>query len=311
MKYPKVLQPSYLTRFNLKDKGLYYIEEKYDGSQFRFGIDKEGNRWFGSKGVTYSDERPPDKMFVKAVKLANEAMDRLFDYRNYNDCTDYSFFAEYLSKPKHNTLTYDRTPINNLVLFDVIEKGEYIEPIGVHSFSDVMELEPVKVFEQTTSFPTFNFIEPLLKEKSTLGDIEIEGVVVKNYDITMEINGEVRPLFYKYVRDDFKELNNEEWNKKPHKQPIESIISEILNKEAIFRKAIQHLEENGEAEGHMRDMQKLIPLVYEDLYEEYLPLIQEMLVKKFQKDIEKQAISGLAEFYKQHLYKKMESTLED
>lgn len=315
MKYPKILQPNILDKFNLKADGHFFVQEKYDGSQFRFGIDETGKYWFGSKGVTYTDKRPPEKMFIKAVQKATEALDRLKENTVKAYFHSITFFAEYIRRPKHNTLTYDHVPENNLVLFDVYDYRKnpagWLNPEDVTDYAKVLGIDHALTYVITSKFPPYTDIEKLLTEKSSLGGTQIEGVVIKNYDITLEINGEIRPLFYKYVRDDFKELNNAEWNSHPNKKSIESIVPEVLNKEAVFRKAVQHLEENGKAEGHMRDMQRLIPLVYEDLYEEYLPAIQEMLIKKFQKDIEREIVRGLPEYYKKYLYEKTERALNE
>ena len=305
MKYPKVVSRDVLNKFTLANNGLFYIEEKYDGSHFRFGIDKEGNRWFGSKEVTYSDVRLPDKMFVKAVEKANQALDILEKTEKIDNY--YIFFSEYIKSPKHNTLTYDREPRNNLVLFDIVKDGIFLEPNNVRHMASKMDIEPVSLREILDRFPTFDEAKSLINT-SSLGGTNMEGVVIKNYDIMLEINGQIRPLIYKIVRDDFKELNDKEWNKHSKDNDVINKIASALNKEAIFRKAVQHLNDSGQATGEMKDMVKLIPLVYKDLYEEYQPIIEDILFKHFQKDIEKTIIHGLPEYYKQILYNKVEST---
>lgn len=308
IKYPKVLQLQHLEGKDIKVDGVFYLEEKYDGSQFRFGQDKSGKRWFGSRSVTYSDERPPNTMFALAVQQANEAMDRIKTLLDGN--TETYFYAEYIAKPKHNTLTYARTPRNNLVLFDVISDGSYQLPEVVNQYAELMQLEPVYVFTSMDKYPQYKSIEFYLNSHSSLQGTTVEGVVIKNYHIHIaDMNGELRPLFSKYVRPSFKEMNNKEWKTKPGKRPVIDEVMDIFNKDAIFQKAVQHLNESGEAEHHMRDMQKLIPLVYQDLYEEYMPAIQELIVKRYEHDIQRAIISGLPEFYKKYLYSQMESTI--
>ena len=86
--------------------GVVVVEEKVDGSQFSFGRFWEGNDLnlrCRSKGATLN-VNAPDKMFARAVETAQElALTPGWTYR-----------AEYLAKPKHNALAYDRTPTNSL-----------------------------------------------------------------------------------------------------------------------------------------------------------------------------------------------------
>ena len=119
-KYCKILQ---LGDNAIKDifEGSWVVEEKIDGSNFRFGIDKNNNRFFGSKEVNYSEERPVDKMFVNAVKNASECLDLAVEKirEKYPD-QEIEFFTEYLSSIQQNSLTYSTVPEKNLVLLDVI-----------------------------------------------------------------------------------------------------------------------------------------------------------------------------------------------
>lgn len=304
VKYPKIIAEKYLSEFDLTPKGFFYVEEKYDGSQFRFGVE-HGKRWFGSKSVTFSDMQPSNKSFAKAVENANKGLDKI----ELDEKKDYVFFGEYLEKPKHNTLTYDRVPLNNIVLFDILIDNKYQVPDDVIATASAMELEPVSLIKRFRVFPPYKEITQLIKRVSTLGGSEIEGAVIKNYDILIEVNGSIRPLLYKIVRDDFKELNNKEWNKQPKTSNALDAIEKTFNKEAIFRKAVQHLNDDGEATGELKDIGKLIPLVYEDLEKEYMPVVKEILYKHFEKDIQRTLVRGLPEYYKEYLYKKMESAI--
>lgn len=310
MRYPKVLHEDIISKAGLtRAKGKFVIQEKYDGSQFRFGI-KDGKRWFGSKSVDFTDVRPVDKMFKLAVEKANEAIDT-FEKTRGKINSDITFFAEYISKPKHNTLTYDHVPTNHFVLFDVFFNtlNCWGFPEEVIKYAESLNVDYARKFMEISNFPTLDIVNNLLINTSSLGGTTIEGVVIKNYSILVEINGQARPLFYKYVRNEFKELNNKEWNNHPDKQSVANVVTDTVNREAVFRKAVQHLEESGNALGDMKDMKELISSVYDDLEQEYKDAIAEKLYRKFEKDIKNQIVHGLPEYYKEYLFKKMEQTL--
>jgi hypothetical protein len=92
------------------------ITEKIDGSQFVFGL-IDGKIYMRSKG---KEQYPtcPDKMFKEACAFAWSLESKL-----PNNMT---FFCEYMNKPKHNALAYDRIPKNYLALFGVADKNGFI-----------------------------------------------------------------------------------------------------------------------------------------------------------------------------------------
>ncbi|MGC8605919.1 MAG: RNA ligase family protein, partial [Desulfomonilaceae bacterium] len=108
-----------MARIDLRS-GKYYIEEKVDGSQFRFGI-VGGAMAFGSHNIDYNGYTT-DKMFTEAITRA-EAM-----LKNIQVKGDTVFFAEYLQKPHHNALHYARVPQNSFYLFDVMVDGAFVSP---------------------------------------------------------------------------------------------------------------------------------------------------------------------------------------
>jgi len=100
-------------------EGNVTVQEKVDGSQISFGryptlIEKgvvmESTLKIRSKGAEILIEAP-DKMFslaVAEIKAIAEALVPGWTYR-----------GEYLAKPKHNTLVYDRVPRKHIILFDI------------------------------------------------------------------------------------------------------------------------------------------------------------------------------------------------
>lgn len=98
-------------------KGPVVVEEKVDGSQFSFGI-RNGQIHCRSKGVAINVDAP-DSMFAKAVAVVRELAPMLHDGWTYR--------GEYLQKPKHNALAYDRIPYRHIILFDVDTIDEMAE----------------------------------------------------------------------------------------------------------------------------------------------------------------------------------------
>ena len=85
------------------------VEEKIDGSQFSFG--KFGNEIkIRSKGKEM-DAEFPEKMFQLGVDTVKRLFEQLHDGWTYR--------GEFLAKPKHNVLAYDRVPTNNIIIFDI------------------------------------------------------------------------------------------------------------------------------------------------------------------------------------------------
>ena len=84
------------------------VEEKVDGSQFSFGLFErvavcdephETVLLCRSKGAQLNLVAP-EKMFIRAVDVVKELPLH----------TGWTYRAEYLAKPKHNALAYDRVP---------------------------------------------------------------------------------------------------------------------------------------------------------------------------------------------------------
>jgi len=96
------------------------IEEKIDGSQFSFGV-VDGELKMRSKGAEIfltSDGGNTSKMFTQAVATSMDLFNKGLLHPAY------IYRCEYLIKPKHNVLCYDRVPAKNLIIFDIDYIGE-------------------------------------------------------------------------------------------------------------------------------------------------------------------------------------------
>ena len=301
-KYPKVLNSGDTRFIGLGNfEGKFYVSEKVDGSQFRFGIDREGNHYFGSKSVTFDDSRPPDTMFSPAVDIAGNLLSRLGKTVN-----EVVFFAEYLESEKHNSIRYDRIPENHLYLFDVMVDGRFQYPDEVIRWAGKIGVEPLHLLTVEDTLPDESLVTQLNRTVSVLGGPPIEGLVVKNYDTFFTLHGRIRFFSDKFVRKEFKELNDAIW-KKERKAGVHSIpdlisaLMETVTRENVWNKAIQHLREEGRQELSMRDMKGLTELVEADMEEEFSESIKEVLYLALKGQIRREFQRGLAPYYKSYL----------
>ncbi len=123
--------PSYTKVFTLGSVGTerallgeVIVQEKVDGSQFVFGIDEHGEVGCRSHRQQLVMDYP-EGMFKEAVEYVQRIAPKLAFLNG-----PIWFYCEYLQKPKHNTLKYNRTPTNHLVLFDVLDVSSGTELWG-------------------------------------------------------------------------------------------------------------------------------------------------------------------------------------
>ena len=273
------------------------VQEKVDGSQISFGV-IDGELMIRSKGKSqYPDT---DKMFAKAVAEIEARKGFLAPGVVYR--------GEYLEKPKHNVLAYDRVPDAHIALFDIYKLGLYT---GHESHSNV-ELEANRLgfgcvpmlhdwYTPADNGALQADVAVWLERESFLGGQKIEGVVFKNYQ---ERNPHAPPssghfLAGKYVSEDFKEVHKEHW-KTPGADFVRS-LGEGLRTKARFWKAIQHLREQGALENSPRDIGPLMQEVSRDIEEEEGPAIRDALWSKYRKDILRGATKGFPEWYREEL----------
>lgn len=266
------------------------IEEKVDGSQFSFGR-FNGELRCRSKGAQLN-VLTPEPMFTEAVDVAGS-----LDLRD-----GWTYRAEYLKKPKHNSLAYSRIPERHLVLFDVNPAQEqYLDYDAKFSESmrvglEIVPLLKVGPVDDLREFRSF------LDTDSFLGGQKIEGVVVKNY---LRFGPDGKALMAKFVSESFKEVHAGDWkDRHPNRSDILYTLIEQHKTPARWAKAVQHLAENGTLEGSPRDIGKLIPECQRDIRDECQQEISEALFNWAWPQISRGVIAGLPEWYKEQLLKK-------
>lgn len=266
------------------------VEEKIDGSQFSFGR-FDGELKCRSKGATINVEFP-EKMFSLAVETA----------KSLNLKDGWTYRAEYLVKPKHNTLAYERTPIKNLIIFDINPAEE-----SYLTYQEKVD-EAQRIGLEIVPFMFFGFVEnpqPLLdflSQTSILGGQKIEGIVIKNYN---RFGKDKKVLMGKYVSEAFKEVHGGEWRENnPTSGDIIQQIILSLKTPARWQKSVQHLAERGELTDSPKDIGALIKEVQDDIAKECTDEIKDALFSHAMKHIKRGVVGGLPEWYKEILMKK-------
>ena len=268
------------------------IEEKVDGSQFSFGkfIDPEGNETIRMKSKRVEVYEDSDCMFKKAVEVV----------KGLDLTPGYTYRCEYLSKPKHNTITYGRIPDNYLIVFDINTGLEcymsYQEKlIEAHRLG--LEVVPSLHIGKVDN-P--EFITDLLETDSILGGSKVEGVVIKNYE---RFGVDKKILIGKYVSEAFKEMNHSN-HKKTNKSELITILGQKYKTDARWQKAVQHLREEGRLEDSPRDIGHLIKEVHADIEKECSDEIKDTLFKHYFGKVKRVVTGGFPEWYKKQLLEK-------
>jgi hypothetical protein len=292
--YPKVWN---LGHAAIKDlfEGDVVVEEKVDGSQFSMMVTESADGGAGelrcrSKGQQIVLDAP-DGLFIQAVESAKELATLLYP--------GWCYRCEYLKKPKHNALAYDRVPAKHLILFDVTTGPEsYLSPRERDLEAARLGLEAVPVMYHgrvTSSAELAGFLE----RTSVLGGQKVEGVVIKNH---RRFGEDGKALMGKWVSEAFKEVHRRDWKKEqPGSGDILDRLGQDYRSKARWNKAIQHLAEAGALQNAVQDIGGLIKEVQRDIEEECREEIKEALWDWAKKHVMRKASAGLPEWYKEQL----------
>jgi ATP-dependent RNA circularization protein (DNA/RNA ligase family) len=265
------------------------IEEKVDGSQFSFGKDDDGDLFIRSRS---KDQYPEtDKMFQIAI-------DRVLAVANVLP-PGYTYRGEYLSKPKHNVLAYDRVPKNNIVIFD-IDRGNqhYLNARDKYHEAERLGFECVPLLHRGIVDDRAEMLK-LLERDSFLGGTTIEGIVIKQYEM---YDRQDKVLMAKYVSEKFKEVADAQWGRK--RTTHQDIITQLVQRyttQARWQKAVQHLRERGVLKDEPCDIGPLIKEVQMDTFDECRVEMEKILMQWARPQITKGITRGFPEWYKEQL----------
>ena len=273
--------------------GDVVIEEKVDGSQFSMSRDFEGNLLLRSKGQDIHLGAVP-QLFNHAAATA-QSLDLI---------PGYVYRGEYLQRPKHNTLAYSRVPAKHIILFDVMTGPEiYLSPEDKREEAARLGLECVPtLFEGWMKWIVESEVKSFLDRESILGGCKVEGFVVKNYN---RFGVDKKILIGKFVSQEFKERHGGEWKRaNPGTNDVVQNLIMQLRTEARWRKAIQHLRDDGKLLDAPQDIGPLLCELQTDLGREEAEFIKEHLYAHFIKQIKRGVCAGFPEFYKTLLAEK-------
>jgi hypothetical protein len=290
--------------------GEVVVEEKIDGSQFSFSVittpdglelrcRSNGQQlpviWDSATGIATTTE----KMFNKAVAAAGT--------RFATARPDWVYRCEYLQSPKHNALAYERTPKDNLILFDVMTGPEdFLLPAAKMVEAERLGLECVPTYFHGRGESAAPNFADWLKSKSILGG-PVEGIVVKNYN---RFTSDGKLAKGKIVTDAFKEKHRTQWGvSNPGAKDFVQMLAASMKTEARWRKAVQHLKEKGLCEGTPRDIGLLMREIHGDIEVEDSQQIAEALLKHFLPTIKRAVCAGFADWYKAEIGIVTEATL--
>jgi len=274
--------------------GDVLIEEKIDGSQLSWCIQPDNVVEIRSKRAQVFIEAPG--MFDRAVEtiLAKKALfTRGWVYR-----------AEYLRKPKHNALAYDRVPTGHLILFDIdIGTESYLPWSFKADEARRLDLEVVPCIAECRVQDLEQF-RSYLDRVSVLGGQKIEGVVVKPLHRD-RFGLDKKMLVGKYVSEAFKEVHAKEWKQSnPQTGDIVERLVAKFKTPARWNKAVQHLKERGLLEDSPRDIGKLIVEARDDIEKECRDELLTDLWKWIWPLLSRGVVHGLPEWYKEQLLQK-------
>jgi hypothetical protein len=261
------------------------VEEKIDGSQFSFGVvpvNADVDTVFKTiDGVDYALKirskgcvmhiDAPEKMFNAAAETVRRLADLL--------TPSWTYRSEFLGRPKHNSLAYDRVPKDYIIIFDVSTgEQEYLSYEDKVKEANRLGLEVVPLL-YSGRVETIEQFRKFFTVVSILGGQAIEGVVVKpkNYDL---FGTDKKLLLGKLVSERFKEIHAKAWRENnPTNKDVIQRLAAVYGTKARWFKALQHLEEAGEIEWSPRDIGKLIKEVPLDILKECEEEIKDKLME--------------------------------
>lgn len=293
--YPKILQLYHRDVKAMAGKQVV-IQEKVDGSQFQFGR-YNGELHAKSKNRSVNTQVPEGLFGLAIDNLRHLPLPDMITFR-----------GEYLSRPKHNVLTYDRIPDKSVIIFDIEcsdGSNNYMDPSDMMFVADNYGFQSVPtLWKGNFNDVTQELLDTLLTYESVLGKTKIEGVVIKCYD---ERNSTGDVLMCKYVNPEFREMHT--GKTAVPKNEIVGTIGATLNNVYRFEKAVQQLRDNGTLKNDLPDIGPLMKILNQD-FDEHIDEVKRLLYHNFRKDIMKVANLGFADWYKKKLAGQFETVTD-
>lgn len=291
--YPKVWNLGHKKVIDIfQNEDHVIMQEKYNGSQFSFGV-FDGKLRTRSRRQEFNPDEPP-KLFQNSVEHVRSIQGKLVEGWTYR--------SEAIGTRRHNTLEYGRTPKGFLVLYDIeVSESLFMGWADVQVEASQLGVEYAMTHVVENLPPSMDDLKTWLDTESTLGDVHVEGVVFKNYDKTTEF-GHV--MMAKFVSEAFKEKHRSNPTFRKGKDFM-AALGENYRTEARWQKAVEHLRAEGRLEDDPRDIGQLMKEINIDFEEECREEIQIALWNHFRKDVIRHVTKGMPEWYKEQLAAKV------
>ena len=274
----------------------WFIEEKIDGSQLTMDVNSDNTLSFYNKNKLVYELGNP---FAKAVAMLRYK----FDNKNILD-NNLTYHGESVCRRNHNVTVYDRTPENYYIVYDIYDKTRqcYLSPHDrkIECERIGLEIVPILYYNEDPSCLPVNKSNELLHLIKTgeliscLGGTP-EGVIIKHNNVKTK-KGNIISLKFKMVTDVFKEYHT--MNQKGENETADEFLERYGTSfctEARFRKAYQHLCENGKIANEMLK-REIINELNNDFDKEYKESTMLILWLEFEKMIKKHANKEIDEW---------------
>lgn len=245
-KYPKLRYPGEPETEGLFAAGKIIIQEKMDGSNFRFSWNIEDGFTFGSRN-TYGDSLQTDQFEDTITYLKDNAdtgMLSAFD-KTFGELV---YFGEAMNP---HTISYDWANTPYFIGFDIwnVEEQMFLPTDTVERLYDELGLPLAPILDEVpaSEWKDYDFEPP----ESAFYDGLAEGAVFKNHDTG---------VYGKFVRDDFKENNKKAFGKpKKHQESGAEKLAYQYVANPRIEKAAHRLVDEGEWDGLTMDMMVDLP----------------------------------------------------
>jgi len=244
--YPKLRYPGEEATQGLFASGSIVIQEKLDGSNFRFTWEPDTGFTFGSRRT--EGEGLHRDQFADAIEYVEENVSEVELRSQHNEFGKLVYFGEFMNP---HTISYDWEGTPDFIGFDVwSEDAQNFLTTGlVQSLFDGLDLPtaPIVTTVSADEWDDYDFECP----ESEYYDGKAEGVVFKNH--TTDTYG-------KYVREDFKEKSKQTFgpSKKSSLNDTERMVYAYIT-EARIRKAIYRLQDEEGKKIRMEMMAEGLP----------------------------------------------------
>ncbi len=229
------------------------IQEKVDGANCRFM--RKGDRLiFGSHNCSIGDSTT--EIGGNWKNWTNYINDKFKKYKS-EFFEGVIYFGEAFLK---HSISYDWENVPPFIGFDVydFEKGEYLHDHDAKYMFEHFDVDFVPTIWEGHVKDVPNINDDLVP-KSKFGDVQAEGIVIKNV---------TKGIYAKYVRSAFKEINKKAFGgrKKDAEDDTERFVAMFCTNPRIDKFIFKLIDEGNKLELAM--MNKLPKIVYDDIIEE-------------------------------------------